>query len=248
MSEDPGPDVDRPTGDQSASKPRRRLLTLLRRSDTALDVYELAAGTGLHITTVRFHLDVLTKADLITSQTLPRTTPGRPRTVYTSRVEETPHDAYRQLAALLAANLGPTPRTRRHRAEKAGRDWATNLLSPAAQKSPDYHETAARITDMLAEMNFDPALAPAAPGTGELEIRLRACPYRDVARAHPEVVCAIHEGLLHGALNQFGGPPVTARLRPFVTPKVCVVSLMPNPPATGPRPDPPPATRTATGH
>ena len=93
-----------------------------------MDVYQLADTTGLHITTVRFHLDVLARAGQVTVQKTPRTTPGRPRTVYTARTEEAPPDGYRPLAALLAANLGPTPRTRRRRAEKAGRDWATSLI------------------------------------------------------------------------------------------------------------------------
>ena len=127
MTDQPTPLEDAPT-DPTTSKPRRRLLKLLRRSDTPMDVYQLADTTGLHITTIRFHLDLLTKAGQVTVQKTPRTTRGRPRTVYTARTEETPPDGYRPLAALLAAHLGPTPRTRRRRAEKVGRDWAATLI------------------------------------------------------------------------------------------------------------------------
>ena len=215
---------DETPSDPAASKPRRRLLKLLRRSDAPLDVYELAAATGLHITTVRFHLDVLARAGQITAQKTPRTTPGRPRTVYSIRTEEASPDGYRPLAALLAANLGPTPRARRRRAEKAGRDWATSLI-PSTERAATPDEAAHRITELFAEMNFDPELVDPAPGSAAREIRLRACPYRDVARDHPEVVCAIHLGLLQGALTQLGEPPTTVRLVPFVKPHLCLAYL-----------------------
>jgi predicted ArsR family transcriptional regulator len=218
--------------DPATSKPRRRLLKLLRRSTIPLDVYQLAEATGLHITTVRFHLDVLVKAGQVSAQKTPRTTPGRPRTVYAAHAEESPPDGYRPLAALLAAHLGPTPRTRRRRAEKAGRDWATSLILATNTADPD--ETAHRIVDLFAEMNFDPELADPVPDTGEREIRLRACPYRDVAREHPDVVCAIHLGLLQGALTQLGAPPTTVRLVPFVKPHLCLAYLTPGVPPVAP--------------
>ena len=158
-------------------------------------------------------------------QKTPRTTPGDP-------APSTPPAPRRPLPTgtgrsppLLAANLGPTPRTRRRRAEKAGRDWATSLILATSTTNPD--ETAHRIVDLFAEMNFDPELADPAPGTGEREIRLRACPYRDVAREHPDVVCAIHLGLLQGALTQLGNPPTTVRLVPFVKPHLCLAYLTP---------------------
>lgn len=217
---------DDPPDDPATSKPRRRLLQLLRRSDTPLDVYQLAETTGLHITTVRFHLEVLARAGQVTAQKTPRSTPGRPRTVYVARTEEAPPAGYRPLAALLAANLGPTERTRRRRAEKAGRDWATSLI-PTNNTITTPELAAHRIVDLFAEMNFDPELADPAPDTGEREIRLRACPYRDVAREHPEVVCAIHLGLLQGALSQLGNPSTDARLVPFVKPHLCLAYLTP---------------------
>jgi len=217
--------------DPAASKPRRRLLKLLRRSETPLDVYELADATGLHPTTVRFHLDVLARAGRITVHNAPRPTRGRPRSVYAIRTEEAPPDGYRPLAALLAAHLGPTPRTRRRRGEKAGRDWAMSLVPPSDHTvdTVDTDEAARRVEALFAEMNFDPELVDAAPGT-ERQIRLRACPYRDVARDHPDVVCAVHLGLLKGALSQLGNPPATVRLVPFVKPHLCVAYLTPDPP------------------
>ena len=218
--------LDDASTDPAASKSRRRLLRLLRRSDTPLDVYQLDEATGLHISTVRAHLDLLARAGQVTVRKTSRNTRGRPRTVYAAHTEEAPPDGYRPLAALLAAHLGPSPRTRRRRAEKAGRDWATTLIPATSTTNPD--ETAARIVDLFTEMNFDPELADPAPDPREQEIRLRACPYRDVAREHPDVVCAIHLGLLQGALNQLGATPTTVRLVPFVKPHLCLAYLTPD--------------------
>lgn len=238
MTDQPNPPEEHPA-DPAASKPRRRLLKLLRRSDTPLDVYELADATGLHTTTVRFHLDVLARSGRITVRNSPRTTPGRPRAVYTIQTEEAPADGYRPLAALLAAHLGPTPSIRRRRAEKAGRDWATSLVAPT-DRPVDTDDAARRVAALFAEMNFDPELVDSTPGTPERQIRLRACPYRDVARDHPDVVCAIHLGLLKGAVSQLGNPPTTVRLVPFVKPHLCMAYLTPAPPG-------PAASTTPTG-
>ncbi len=234
-------DYDRTSADAGASRTRRRLLKLLRRSEMPLDVYDLATATGLHITTVRFHLDVLARAGLITVQKLPRATPGRPRTVYVIRIEETTVDAYQPLAAVLAANLGPTTGIRRRRAEKAGREWATTLV-PVGDPPPDQDSVAQKVLTLFDQLRFDPELREPAVDTGVQDIRLRGCPYRDLARTHPEVVCAMHLGLLQGALTQLGGPPTTAQLLPLVKPRLCIVRLTPNPPTTT-TPPPPPTVR-----
>ena len=192
----PGHLDDEPT-DPSTSKPRRRLLKLLRRSDTPLDVYQLAEVTGLHITTVRAHLDLLAKAGQVTVQKTPRTTRGRPRTVDTARTEEAP--ARRVPTARRLARRSPRSHpTHPPTTSRKGRPGLAASLIPTTNTT-DPDETAHRIVDLFTEMNFDPELVDPAPATGEREIRLRACPYRDVAREHPDVVCAIHLGLLQGA-------------------------------------------------
>ena len=222
---EPGP------AENAASKPRPRLLELLRRSESPLDVYELAAATGLHISTVRFHLEVLAKSKRITVRTTSRATPGRPRTVYEVGQEETAPDGYRALAAALAAGIGGTSRTRSRRAEQTGRQWATTLVDRAAVAvAPD--AAARQITGLLDDMHFDPELTEQAADTRDREIRLRACPYRDVAREHPDVVCSVHLGVLNGVLAQLGMPFASARVVPFVKPHLCLAYLTTSDPAS----------------
>ena len=77
---------------------------------------------------------------------------------------------------------------------------------------------------MFAQLGFDPELAG---DEADRQIRLRACPFRAAARADPEVICAVHVGLLQGILTRLGAPPTTARLLPVVGPELCLAQLTP---------------------
>jgi predicted ArsR family transcriptional regulator len=63
------------------------------------------------------------------------------------------------------------------------------------------------------------------PGDGGTEIRLYHCPFREVAERHTAVVCAIHLGLMQGALTELRAPLRAQSLEPFVTPSLCVARL-----------------------
>jgi predicted ArsR family transcriptional regulator len=207
-----------------ASPQRRRLLELLRASEAPRDARELAAATGLHVTTVRFHLDVLRRAGLVESRSQPRATAGRPRTVYTAVSYREP-GGYPALTRLLAAHLADTPEARAVRAEQAGVTWAAELMAEAgAPAGVDAEQAARAVTGMFAELGFDPEMGGE---QADRQIRLRACPFRAAARANPEVVCSVHLGLLRGTLTRLGAPPTTARLLPFVEPELCLAQLTP---------------------
>jgi predicted ArsR family transcriptional regulator len=207
-----------------ASRQRRRLLELLRAGEAPRDAQELAAATGLHVTTVRFHLDLLRRAGLVDSHSQPRATRGRPRTVYTA-VNHAEAGGYPALTRLLAAHLADTPEARAVRAEQAGMDWAAELTAEAGQPPQVSAQDAARtVTGLFADLGFDPELVD---DEAHCQIRLHACPFRDAARANPEVVCSVHLGLLRGTLTRLGAPPTTARLLPFVEPELCLAQLTP---------------------
>lgn len=208
---------------------RLRLLDALRASDQPLDVRELAAACGLHITTVRFHLDVLTDAGLVTSQTGQSGTRGRPRRLYSpaSRaIAPGGHTGYELLSTILAAHWAADPDERAHRAELAGWAWAAQRApAPApADTASTLAAAAAHVNAVFTELGFDPELAR----DGEtLQIRLHACPFRAVAATHPEVVCSIHLGLLRRTLADVAAPPAAVSLHPFVQPHLCLASIAP---------------------
>jgi len=211
---------------------RLRLLDALRTSDRPLDVRELAATCGLHVTTVRFHLDVLTDAGLVTSQFGQSGTRGRPRRLYapaSRAVAAGGHAGYELLSGILAEHWAGSRDERALRAEQAGWAWAgrreldpTATATTADETSLD--QAAVHVNAVFAELGFDPELVH----DGEsLQIRLHACPFRTVAVTHPEVVCSIHLGLLRRTLADFDAPPTSVSLEPFVRPDLCLARLAP---------------------
>ena len=126
--------------------------------------------------------------------------------------------------------MGATSRVRSRRAEEAGRQYAGTLVAQTGITVPP--DAAARqITGLLTEMQFDPELIEETTATRDREIRLRACPYKDLAQDHPDVVCSVHLGLLKGILDQLGRPFASARLLPFAEPDLCLAYLSATEPA-----------------
>lgn len=244
VTEKPGSDPGRRgrRGHESRTGQRDRLLQLVREHHGAVDAADLAARMGLHVTTVRFHLDVLCREGTIRRINLNRPGVGRPRTGYLA-VEQ--RVDYRMLAEILATELGETAAERLQRAQHAGRMWArqmTGRAEPGVESdgsTPDALDRAARMTvEIFDQMGFAPELEAGAeletgtePPTGRQRvIRLHACPIRDLARAHRDVVCGVHLGLLQGLLTMATADrpeasALTAGLEPFVEPELCLVRL-----------------------
>ncbi len=61
---------------------RNRVLRLVREHGGAVDASELADRIGLHVTTVRFHLDALCDEGAIARTRIAPSGVGRPRTGY----------------------------------------------------------------------------------------------------------------------------------------------------------------------
>jgi predicted ArsR family transcriptional regulator len=211
---------------------RLRLLDALRTSERPLDVRELAAACGLHVTTARFHLDVLTDAGLVTSQFGQSGTRGRPRRLYTPAshaVAAGGYTGYELLAGILAAHWAGSRDERAQRAEQAGWAWALQrqpgpTIAATTVDETTLDEAAVHVNAVFAELGFDPELIR----DGEiLQIHLHACPFRAVAVTHPEVVCSIHLGLLRRTLADVGAPPNSVALQPFVQPHLCLARIAP---------------------
>lgn len=206
---------------------RRRLLDLLRSSEEPLDVAGLATAVGLHVTTARFHLDVLERAGLVHRTAERGGRPGRPRQLYTAAVAPDVNEGHRQLAEVLAGALAADPGIDPGWAEQAGRRWADSQLPAAEQLSWD--QGTREVGDLFDRLGF----APRVVDDAQLRhLELDACPFRDLARAYPQIVCSVHRGLLRGALSRLRVPLAEqAGLRPFVEPELCIADV-PIPPAS----------------
>ena len=215
------------------------MLQLVREHDGAVDATELAARMGLHLTTVRFHLDRLCDEGVVARTRLAPTGVGRPRTGYVAVRDRLD---YQSLAEILALELGDNTEQRRRRAERAGRRWAERITAGtperlAEQPSDSLNHQAATTAEIFRRMGFGPELAPPQEPSGanrQRTIRLHTCPVRDLARAHPEVGCAMHLGLLEGLLahrptrrtSSPAQPELHAQLEPFVEPDLCIAKVI----------------------
>jgi predicted ArsR family transcriptional regulator len=211
-----------------ASTSRTHILKLLRSSSTPLDVAQIAAEVALHPNTVRFHLRVLVDAGLACCRTDPQGCTGRPRLVYAPLYTPDPTGAggecpegFQLLADILAGYLATSSTIPAQEAEKAGQAFARrHHQPPAADVSAD--DAVRHVIATFAELGFDPELVP---DGGDVQIRLRACPFGALAGKYPEVVCAMHLGLLRGCLAQLGAPLTARQLRPLVNPHLCIAHL-----------------------
>lgn len=204
-----------------ASPTRRRLLELLQSEPTARDVHDLGTAVGLHPSTVRFHLETMRRAGLVVRQTHRHDGRGRPRTAYAAVQSQHDRSQYEGLAALLAAGLADTADERSARAEQIGEQWAGQLMGVPTLEGAADEEVAVHVSGLFERLGFAPELRTSEAGR---QIALHACPFRPVARDHPEVVCAVHLGLLRGTLARLG-VSTSPRLAPFVEPELCMVHL-----------------------
>ena len=213
--------VENETVHRALADPRRaQIVEELRRAPAGLDAAGLAGRLGLHANTVRFHLGVLGDAGLVESRAPARARRGRPRIVY--RIARgASHDSteeHRLLATILTGAVAEDADGPR-RAEAAGRAWGRFLVRrplPLVRTTDEAAE--AEIVALLEQQGFE---AEACSG----EIHMHRCPFHDLAETHPEVVCAVHRGLIGGALEELGSDLELAELAVFPEPDLCVARL-----------------------
>ena len=212
---------------------RARVLELLRAAADPLGVQDVAASTGLHPNTARFHLDGLVDHGYAERATEGRDQPGRPRTVYRAVAGNVTAGtrSYRLLAEILATLVADSVPEPERMAREAGRAWGGYLTErPAPFERLDPPEATRRLVGVLAEVGF----APWAPTSGDradagdVRVELHNCPFREVAERHQAVVCTVHLGLMQGALEAMRAPLAAGRLEPFVEPSLCLAHVGPS--------------------
>lgn len=225
-----------PTPSQPLRESRTRVLEILRAAQGPLGVRDVAARADLHPNTARFHLDGLVEARLATRATEERDQPGRPRVVYRAVATDVTDGlrSYRLLSEMLTGLVvGALPHPEQA-AVAAGETWGRYLADrPAPLERIDAAGAVRRLLKVLKDIGFDPA-PPADTGAGDTApepIRIRHCPFREIAEHHRQVVCSLHLGLMRGVLAEVRAPLSAERLDPFVEPSLCLAHLAPAPPA-----------------
>lgn len=197
---------------------RARVLAALRAQPRALDVREVARLVGLHVNTVRFHLEGLVDEGEAERSTVHTGGRGRPRTVYEAGPDPAVSDrAHRLLAEVLtdATAGGVTPR---FAGEVKGRQLFPDDGSAGTRQA------VVAVAGELDEMGF---VTEVVPGEMHDQLLIRRCPFADLARRSPEVVCGVHLGVLNGMLDAARTGVKVVELSPFVADGSCRAVLAP---------------------
>ena len=197
---------------------RRRLYEVVRERAEPVGRDEAAAAAGVGRALAVYHLDKLVEAGLLTAsyQRPPgRSGPGagRPAKLYMRSDREfavtVPPREYELAARLLvqAVEADPSGRSRAVLLEAARRLGAE--LAGAAGAAED-------LEGALAGHGYEPSRG------GDGVIRLRNCPFHQLAEQHRDVTCGMNLGLIEGILAGLGADG----LRPVLDPQpghCCVV-------------------------
>jgi predicted ArsR family transcriptional regulator len=227
---------------------RSRLYQLVRDAGRPVTRDEAAEAAGISRSLAAFHLDKLVDRGLLTfeyARPEGRTGPGagRPSKVYEpSEIEvqvSIPERQYDVIGKLLVDSILAEP-GQAARSEVAanvaageGRRIGEEVRRELRMRPPGTERALAATADILRERGYEPY--PAEDGS----LRLRSCPFHQVARHAPELVCRMNREFIQGIVRGIGNQTVEAALEP--TPGQCCVVLR-----AGPREasTPPPAGRS----
>jgi predicted ArsR family transcriptional regulator len=196
---------------------RGDILDLVHAAGVGITTAEVAAKTGLRLSTVRSHLDGLVEAGLLVKARASSGLPYRPAWRYRPFEPDTP-TTYRLLLAALLEHLVATDEDSRPAAVRVGQRWGRSL-GGATGADRGTKDTLLAVLEALGFSPQEPA------GGGFAEVHLRTCPYLDLVRGHPDAMCGLHAGIIQGVLEQADAAGRVV-LEPFAAPGACVVRLV----------------------
>ncbi len=193
----------------------------LMQSSKSLASAEVAHTLGLHVNTVRPHLEKMREAGLLDLEIDANGGVGRPQHRYRLAMQAPslglepavfPIATRMLLRMAAAAGLGAAE------AIEVGRDQGLGDGSPAASQSACVEAVQSR----LAELGFDPTSVPTDEG---VTMAFGHCPFRDLAEANPDLVCGLHQGLVEG-LVEVAATGAASRFRGLVDRNPCQVDVL----------------------
>jgi predicted ArsR family transcriptional regulator len=214
-----------------ADELRQRLYRFVAAQPGPVTRDQAAAAVGISRKLAAFHLDKLTAAGLLeTAAPDPasrRPGPGRTPKAYRPAATEVavsvPQRRYDLLGEVLAQAIvadGPASTTR-HTAHHLARDRGQALGERVRAErrlgrlGPERALTV--VTELLGACGYAPVRAPT-----QLQLVLRNCPFRQLARRAPELVCSLNQEFVAGLLAGLRAYRVEAVLQPDPT-RCCVL-------------------------
>jgi predicted ArsR family transcriptional regulator len=183
---------------------------------------DLSRATALHVNTLRDHLATLESNGQVRRHRASPTGRGRPATLYDAVPGSGAPTEYAALASALAESIDQRSDDPRADGVDAGREWGRTLAEGRPVTAPLGPADARRaVVGLLGDLGFAPEQL-----SRRSAVRLTRCPLLEAATSHPAVVCGVHQGLIEGALREWGAATQQAELLPFSEPGACRL-LMP---------------------
>jgi predicted ArsR family transcriptional regulator len=214
-------DVFKALGDNT----RYAIYLELARSPRPLATTEVAAPLGLHVNTVRPHLERMREAGLLEVFVDARGGVGRPQHRYALAADAPSlglEPPVFPLATRLLLNVAVAAGAGAEEAIDAGREQGLHDAIVGLSSRQETRPCAEALVERLTTLGFDPALAE---GTDGVTIAFTHCPFRDLAEANPDLVCGLHRGLVEGFVDAFGGEAIVAAFRSLVDRAPCEMDL-----------------------
>jgi predicted ArsR family transcriptional regulator len=193
----------------------------LARSPIPLATAEVAEALGLHVNTVRPHLERMRDVGLLHVDTETRGTVGRPQHRWSLSpdapslgLEPSPWPLMARTLLDAAARGGLDPDDIADAGRRQGRSDAAQW--PAGTECLD------GLVVEQARLGFDPATVE---DSERATIAFAHCPFRGLAEEHPNLVCALHGGLVEGFVGEFPGCAVS-RFHALVDRSPCQVEVV----------------------
>jgi predicted ArsR family transcriptional regulator len=214
-----------------ADELRQRLYRFVAAQPNPVTRDQAAAAVGISRKLAAFHLDKLTAAGLLETTTPDpasrRPGPGRAPKAYRPATAEVavsiPERRYDALGEVLAQAIvadGPASSARQaaHQlARKRGQGLGERVRAERRLGRLGPERALTIIGELLAACGYAPARAPT-----QLQLMLRSCPFRHLARRAPELVCSLNQEFVAGLLAGLQAYRVEAVLQPDPT-RCCVL-------------------------
>jgi predicted ArsR family transcriptional regulator len=206
----PSRDLLRVLGDNT----RYAIYLELARSPRPLVTAEIAETLDLHPNTVRPHLERMREVGLLEVTTDARGEVGRPQHRYSLAadapslgLEPPTMPVLARMVLAMAERLGAGPADAVAVGEAEGRARAAS-----------YDEAPSALEALVADLDrlgFDPVVTEGGhdddvvdPDLVTAVVAFANCPFAELARAHPDLVCSLHRGLVTGFVARMGDAEV----------------------------------------
>lgn len=195
-----------------ADTSRENISRILQEASAPMTVEDISELTGLHVNTIRTHLEVLRAGGKVERTRQPAAGRGRPKWLYAPAKSK---DPYQRLAGQLGKALESVDA---ETAEAAAARWrGADRVAQQPVETPD--EAVAVAAASLKQLGFEVEVSP----VGDT-VYLSGCPYAALVAEHP-VICDIHANALEQVLAGTEQDVRLATLDIYPRPGVCVAHL-----------------------